>query len=197
MCSGITSHETDKIKHSEVLKIRGSTLGFSRMPVRACGDRGGQLRRFGRVQGRLSLRRVSGGTPDAGVQRGKALLRVFPAGGLSRRGQGLGRKLQQRRACAGAGRNRVPDNSGRQGRQGSRALPGRRRNEPGRAYAEPGSRNGARRLHHPPGGVSVRTLQNRESEKGKNRCEASRKNRTEQDKKGNRETNKTGRWAKL
>lgn len=115
------------------------------MPVRACGDRGGQLRRFGRVQGRLSLRRVSGGTPDAGVQRGKALLRVFPAGGLSRRGQGLGRKLQQRRACAGAGRNRVPDNSGRQGRQGSRALPGRRRNEPGRACAEPGSRNGARK----------------------------------------------------
>ena len=148
MCSGITSHATDKIKNSEVLKIRGSTLGFSRMPVRACGDRGGQLRRFGRVQGRLSLRRVSGGTPDAGVQRGKALLRVFPAGGLSRRGQGLGRKLQQRRACAGAGRNRVPDNSGRQGRQGSRALPGRRRN-PGRACAEPGSRNGARRIHLP------------------------------------------------
>ena len=82
MCSGITSHATDKIKNSEVLKIRGSTLGFSRMPVRACGDRGGQLRRFGRVQGRLSLRRVSGGTPDAGVQRGKALLRGFRPGGL-------------------------------------------------------------------------------------------------------------------
>ena len=45
---------------------------------------------------------------------------------------------------------RVPDNSGRQRYdEGSRALPGRRRNEPGRACAEPGSRNGARRIHLP------------------------------------------------
>ena len=101
----------------------------------------------------------AGTLPCAGVAGRHALPRecrgARPFCGFSGRavflrpGRGRGGELLQHQHKCGAGRNRVPDGSGRQGRQGSRALPGRRRNEPGCLRQNRGPGTGHTEIHLP------------------------------------------------